>query len=77
MDYSFSIPSTTFTDANSDLLTYTAFIVDGTDKQLSTSLVAGYWALFDATTNVLSGTPNSKTDLVIKICATDGLTNTC
>ncbi len=67
--FSFTLPAGTFSDADSDSLTYTAQQTDGTtDSALPT------WLSFTAGTGVFSGTPTS-TDagtLSVKVTASDG-----
>ncbi len=67
--FSFTLPAGTFSDVDSDSLTYTAQQTDGTtDSALPT------WLSFTAGTGVFSGTPTS-TDtgtLMVKVTASDG-----
>ncbi len=67
--FSFTLPAGTFSDVDSDSLTYTAMQTDGTtDSALPT------WLNFTAGTGVFSGTPTS-TDtgtLMVKVTASDG-----
>lgn len=66
---SFTIPSGTFTDADFDILTYSANLVDG--------LALPSWLSFDTKTGKFSGTPvglNDGDTISIKVTATDGRT---
>ncbi|MEG3974854.1 putative Ig domain-containing protein, partial [Microcoleus sp. herbarium8] len=68
--FSFTVPTTTFTDAENDPLTYTATLEDGT-------ALPG-WLTFDATTGVFSGTPAAANvgNLKVKLTANDGKAST-
>ncbi|WP_373536294.1 DUF4347 domain-containing protein [Microcoleus sp.] len=68
--FSFTVPTTTFTDAENDPLTYTATLEDGT-------ALPG-WLTFDATTGVFSGTPAIANvgNLKVKLTANDGKAST-
>ena len=52
--FSYQVPDTTFTDADSDTLTYSATLAD--DSMLPS------WLSFDAATRTFSGTPNGRGD---------------
>lgn len=64
--FSYTVPTGTFTDANSDPLTYTATLEDG--SALPT------WLTFDTTTGVFSGTPATADigNLKVEVIASDG-----
>nr|MCF6374533.1 putative Ig domain-containing protein [Tychonema sp. BBK16] len=64
--FTYTVPTTTFTDAQNDTLTYTATKEDGT--ALPT------WLTFNATTRSFSGTPATANigNLQVKVSASDG-----
>jgi hypothetical protein len=63
--WSYTVPSNTFTDANSNPLTYTATLADGS--------ALPSWLSFNATTRTFSGTPTTLGPVALKVIATDGL----
>ncbi|MGB7712286.1 MAG: putative Ig domain-containing protein, partial [Microcoleus sp.] len=64
--FTYTVPASTFTDAENDTLTYTATKEDGT--ALPT------WLTFNATTGIFSGTPATADigNLQVKVSASDG-----
>ena len=62
--FSYTFPDTTFADADSDALTYSATKADGT--ALPT------WLSFAATTRTFSGTPTAAETVSVKVTASDG-----
>ncbi|MEZ2303328.1 MAG: FG-GAP-like repeat-containing protein, partial [Microcoleus sp.] len=64
--FNYTVPTTTFTDADNDTLTYTATKEDGT--ALPT------WLTFNATTRIFNGTPATANigNLQVKVSASDG-----
>ena len=63
----FAFPSTTFTDADSDLLTYSATLDDGTPLPS--------WLMFDATNRSFSGIPGAGDGgaITVRVTASDGV----
>ncbi|MEZ2249407.1 ELWxxDGT repeat protein, partial [Microcoleus sp.] len=68
--FTYTVPTTTFTDAENDPLTYTATKEDGT--------ALPSWLTFNATTRIFSGTPATANigNLQVKVSASDGTTAT-
>jgi len=68
--FSFTVPTGTFTDADTDPLTYTATREDGT--------ILPDWLKFDAATQAFSGTPATADvgNLKVKLTASDGKAQT-
>ena len=65
--FSYAFPDTTFTDANSDMLTYMAMKADGNPLPM--------WLTFAATTRTFSGMPAAAdvgTTVAVKVTASDG-----
>uniref|UniRef100_UPI00312B3875 FG-GAP-like repeat-containing protein n=1 Tax=Microcoleus sp. CAWBG640 TaxID=2841653 RepID=UPI00312B3875 len=64
--FTYTVPTTTFTDADNDTLTYTATKEDGT--------ALPSWLTFNATTRIFSGTPATANigNLQVKVSASDG-----
>ncbi len=64
--FNLTIPSSTFSDANGNPLTYSATLEDGSPLPS--------WLSFDAPTNTFSGTPtaNNLSNITLKITASDG-----
>lgn len=71
--YEYYIPETAFTDVNNDPITFKMY-VDATPDVLlgGTTVAGGDWLLFDETNGKLSGTPNTKADINLKLCGIDG-----
>jgi hypothetical protein len=65
-DFSFAVPSGSFTDADGDVLTYSATLADGS------ALPA--WLSFDAATRTFSGTPDTDDigAISVRVTASDG-----
>ena len=61
--FSYQFPDTTFTDADSDTLTYTATLADDT--------VLPSWLSFDPATRTFSGTPTAVETVSVKVTASD------
>ena len=61
--FSYEVPAATFTDADSDTLTYTATLAD--DMALPS------WLSFDAATRTFSGTPTAAETVSVKVTASD------
>ena len=61
--FSFAFPDTTFTDADSDTLTYAATLADDTDLPS--------WLSFDPATHTFSGTPTAVETVSVKVTASD------
>ena len=62
--FSYAFPATTFTDAESDPLTYTATKADGTPLPA--------WLSFNESTRAFSGTPPAAGTVSVKVTASDG-----
>ena len=62
--FSYAFPATTFTDAESDPLTYTATKADGTPLPT--------WLSFNESTRAFSGTPPAAGTVSVKVTASDG-----
>ena len=62
--FSYAFPATTFTDAESDPLTYTATKADGT--------LLPTWLSFNESTRAFSGTPPAAGTVSVKVTASDG-----
>ena len=62
--FSFAFPAATFTDADSDTLTYTATLADDT--------ALPSWLSFDPATRTFSGTPTAVETVSVKVTASDG-----
>ena len=62
--FNYAFPGTTFTDADSDTLTYTATLADDT--------ALPSWLSFSATTRTFSGTPTAVETVSVKVTASDG-----
>ena len=62
--FNYAFPDTTFTDADSDTLTYTATLDDDT--------VLPSWLSFDPATRTFSGTPTAVETVSVKVTASDG-----
>ncbi|MEZ2229160.1 MAG: ELWxxDGT repeat protein, partial [Microcoleus sp.] len=64
--FTYTVPTTTFTDADNDTLTYTATKEDGT--------ALPSWLTFNTTTRIFSGTPATANigNLQVKVSASDG-----
>lgn len=64
--WTFQVPTTTFTDADSDPLTYTATLADGSPLPS--------WLTFNPVTHTFSGSPGDVNgSLALKVTASDGL----
>ena len=61
--FNYQVPDTTFTDADSDTLTYSATLAD--DSMLPS------WLSFDAATRTFSGTPTAVETVSVKVTASD------
>ncbi len=62
--FSYEVPADTFNDAESDTLTYTATLADGT--------ALPSWLSFSAATRTFSGTPTTAETVSVKVTASDG-----